>query len=75
MGINDKPTVEQIFIYVLLQYSEGLPVDPGFSPVVNKMVRQGYLGKSVVTGEITISSYGLKLLDRLDIPKVATKVN
>lgn len=76
MDQQNKPTVEQLFIYVLLQYSDGLPVEPEFSPIVNRLVRRGFLNKSVAKPkEITISSYGLKLIDKLGLSISATKVD
>lgn len=62
METND---LQQLFIYVLLQYRDGNAVEPELNPIVNKLVRRGYLGKSVTTGVITLSDYGLKVLSKL----------
>jgi len=60
----------EIVVYqVLLAYSKGDEVDtsdPLVSRVKSKLIRRGMLNKSVVSGEVTLSSYGAKMLRKIE---------
>jgi len=52
-------------IEILTAFRDGKSVDTSdiyVSAVVTKLVRRGWLSKSVVNGEITMNDYGMKVL-------------
>lgn len=54
-------------IEVLTAFRDGKPVDTSdiyVSAIVTKLVRRGWLSKSVVSGEVIMNDYGMKMLRR-----------
>jgi len=65
-----KLTVEQMVAVVLVSFKRGHDVDLNDDltrRVTTKLIRRGMLTKSVVTGKITITDYGNKVLRMLGV--------
>jgi predicted transcriptional regulator len=62
-------TLEETIIHVLTSYSNETPVDASevlTRKVQEKLIRRGMLNKSVVNSKINITSYGLKILRKIE---------
>lgn len=57
-------------IEIMMAFRDGKPVDTTdhlTAAIVTKLVRRGWLGKSVVTGKVSLSDYGAKKLQGISV--------